>query len=34
MVDIRIGSVAALGQWQPETCELRIADILYFLDIY
>jgi hypothetical protein len=34
MVDIRIGSVAALGQWHPETGQFRIADIPYFLDIY
>jgi hypothetical protein len=34
MVDIGIGSVAALGQWQPEICEFRSADILYFLAIY
>ena len=30
IVDIGIGSVAALGQWQPANGEFQIADILYF----
>jgi hypothetical protein len=33
IVDIAIGSVAALGQWQPANGELQIADRLYFLAI-
>jgi hypothetical protein len=34
IVDIAVGSVAALGQGQPEKGEFQVADILYFLAIY
>jgi hypothetical protein len=33
IVDIGIGSVAALGSWRPANGEFQIADILYFLAI-
>jgi hypothetical protein len=34
IVDIAIGSVAALGQGQLRNREFQVADILYFLAIY
>jgi hypothetical protein len=30
IVDLAVGSVAALGQEQPEKGEFQVADILYF----
>jgi len=34
IVDIGIGSVAALGQWRPANREFQIADILYFFWLF
>jgi hypothetical protein len=34
IVDLGVGSVAALGLGQPEKGEFQVADILYFWAIY
>jgi hypothetical protein len=34
IVDLAVGSVAALGLGQPEKGEFQVADILYFWAIY